>query len=104
MPLIESARAQAPSLERIVRFEGDGPESWRSCCAAGEPGVDLAAAEAAVAPDDPIAIVYTSGTTGTPKGAVYDSAAMIGADARCSRPDCRRRRRRASRTCGPACR
>lgn len=76
--LIEEVRAGAPSLRAVIRFAGDGPGTLAGLLADGDAAeVDLDAAEAAVHPEDPVAIIYTSGTTGTPKGAVYDSAAMI---------------------------
>jgi long-chain acyl-CoA synthetase len=40
-------------------------------------GDDLAALASRIGPDDPALIVYTSGTTGEPRGAVYTHAALV---------------------------
>jgi long-chain acyl-CoA synthetase len=58
------------SLEVIVLVEGAhaGVLSWDELLSAAPAGFDVAAAAAAVAPDDVATIIYTSGTTGPPKG------------------------------------
>ncbi|MFJ2807484.1 AMP-binding protein [Kitasatospora sp. NPDC087271] len=66
--MIEEVRSRCPELERRVLI--GGPD-WDALLAAGrraDPGL-LAQRQRELAPDDPINIQYTSGTTGSPKGA-----------------------------------
>ncbi|WP_371516119.1 AMP-binding protein [Kitasatospora sp. NBC_01300] len=66
--MIEEVRPRCPELESRVLI--GGPD-WDALLAAGrraDPGL-LAQRQRELAPDDPINIQYTSGTTGSPKGA-----------------------------------
>ena len=66
--MIEEARPDCGSLSEVVHI---GDASWEALVAAGSSVTDedLAERGAGLAPDDPINIQYTSGTTGFPKGA-----------------------------------
>jgi long-chain acyl-CoA synthetase len=57
-------RPSAPALEHVVICEGDGSPNLREWMAEARPAV-----AAAMNPGDSAAILYTSGTTGKPKGA-----------------------------------
>ncbi|HTQ94436.1 MAG TPA: AMP-binding protein [Streptosporangiaceae bacterium] len=66
--MIEEVRGGCPELRAVVLI---GSAEWDGLLAAGREGdpAELAARQAALSPDEPINIQYTSGTTGFPKGA-----------------------------------
>jgi len=74
---ILSIRAEIPRVRHIVRIDGPGdPDngvmSWKEFLgtAASIPDADLEARAGQIEPDDLASLVYTSGTTGVPKGAM----------------------------------
>ncbi len=70
-------RPEIPDIRKVILFSGDVPEDdwiigFEEFLSLGEniSDADFDARTSTVIPSDPAGIVYTSGTTGTPKGAV----------------------------------
>ena len=79
VPILLEAQAAGSKVEHIVCVDGavDGTISLEEVEAGPAPEFDFDATWRAVRPDDLLTIVYTSGTTGTPKGVELTHASTL---------------------------
>lgn len=77
-PTLRQARGNCPRLIHLMSVDGgEGMLSLDEVDAAGDPGFELSSTWPAVDRDDVVALVYTSGTTGPPKGVQLTHGGVI---------------------------
>lgn len=72
-------RAELPRLQHVVVVDGEGDDGFERRLLQGAARVEppARAADAALKPDDMAVVMFTSGTTGSPKGVMHTSNTLV---------------------------
>jgi cyclohexanecarboxylate-CoA ligase len=72
--MAEGMRGELPHLKHLIVVDGEGDSSFERALLAAEP----VGRPARLRPDDMSVLMFTSGTTGEPKGVIHTSNSLIG--------------------------
>lgn len=73
-------RSQLPMLRQVVVVDEEGPDGFERCLLSDAPPVGAAAGAArGLDPDELAVLMFTSGTTGEPKGVMHSSNTLVAA-------------------------
>ena len=71
--MAQGMRGDLPDLKHVIVVDGEGDDNFERALLASEPGK----LPSGLGPDDMAVLMFTSGTTGEPKGAVHTSNSLI---------------------------
>ena len=75
-------KAELPTLKHVIVVGGEGDNAFDRCLLGGSARVEAAAtaAESAMRPDATCVLMFTSGTTGSPKGVMHTTNTLVACD------------------------
>jgi cyclohexanecarboxylate-CoA ligase len=76
--MAEGMRAGLPHLKHLIVVDGEGAANFDRMLLSGAHAAPPAAAFAGLRPDDMAVLMFTSGTTGEPKGVIHTSNSLVG--------------------------
>lgn len=76
--MADGMRGDLPHLKHLIVVDGDGDNSFDRMLLPAQPEEKAAGKAAGLRPDDMAALMFTSGTTGEPKGVIHTSNSLIG--------------------------
>lgn len=76
--MAEGMRGDLPHLRHLIVVDGDGDTSFDRMLLSAQPEEKAAGKAAGLRPDDMAALMFTSGTTGEPKGVIHTSNSLVG--------------------------